>query len=80
MPTKLERLDAKIEEARKAREKAEVKRDQAIKTLARSAAAIVANTRSIVRLDKQRRELLRAERASRNKPARAHEGDSIPVL
>lgn len=64
MTTKLERINAKIDAERKALQKACDKRDAAIITLGKAAAAIKAATRTISRLEGQRTEARREERAA----------------
>lgn len=80
MATKSERLDAKVAEARKAMERAVTQRDLAIMTLGRAADRIKQAGRALARLEKQRTELRREERAhKKSAAARMQEGDPIPA-
>lgn len=79
--TKLERLDAKIVDARKQLDKAINQRDAAIAALTKAADRQKLAQRTLARLDRQRVEARAEERRHRKgAAARATEGDAIPVL
>lgn len=77
--TKLERIDAKIADARKQLDKAINQRDTAIASLTRAAEKQKLAQRSLARLERQKAEARKEEKSRRNS-ARAPEGDVIPAL
>jgi hypothetical protein len=81
MTTKLERIETKLEQARKDLDKAIVKRDTALNALIKATAQHKLATRAIARLAKQRLEERKQERLSREGAAERAQADGpVPRL
>ncbi len=79
--TKLERIDAKIADARKQLDKAVMQRDTAIASLTKAAERGKQAVRALARLEKQRTELRKEEKAARSGAAARRAADGpLPAL